>query len=289
MPNFNYLHITYQDITNQNTDLVLDFKLRDTEITKKWVNRVLLAQQLGYPIDNPDRFYGFDSIETQIHKALHRINTIVDTLESKWDIPIGRRLSSVDDQDTLNFLHHIFEIQHGLLDKKDIDPQLQESLCNLNIMVHHCESIQRGALPRHVVTYFGLPKTETLCADDYRYFETSIKSGTVYINYAEIGKTLYDLWMDNDRYINPEAFQPFTHYSADFTVKFWNDSQNTLIMDLKNYYVIHQQFFNSLEYSWEELSKTIGSIPIADLVGINADTLLDALKLRQYVKAVHFS
>jgi uncharacterized protein YlbG (UPF0298 family) len=289
MTKFNYLHITYSNRTNQNPDCVLDFKLRDTAITKKWVDRVLLAQHLGYQIDNPDRFYGFDTINNQIDRALFNMNSLVDKLESNWNIPVGRRLTDVGDQDTLNFLHHVFEIQHGLLDKKEVDTQLQETLCNLNIMVHHCESIQRGALPRHVVTYFGLPKTETLSTNDYQYFESDIKFGTVYINYAEIGKTLHDLWMDNDCYINPEAFQPFTHYSADFTVRFWNDTQDTLVKNLHNYYLLHSQFFNSLGYSWEKLSKTIGSIPVADLIGNDLDSLLNELKSRQFVKAVHFS
>ena len=111
---------------------------------------------------------------------------------------IDYQLNSVHDQDTLNRLHHIFEVEHGLLDAKSTDNEFKEHLCNLNLCVHRCESIARGVHPRHVVTYFGLPKTETLTDDDYNYFESKITFGTVYINYAEIGKTLYDLMLDND-------------------------------------------------------------------------------------------
>jgi hypothetical protein len=249
------------------------------------VQRVILAQQLGYPIDDPARFYGFGSVEKQTELALAAINDVVQQL-NRW-IKIDYRLESVTDQGTLNQLHHVFEIEHGLLDKKDSDSELKQYLCQLNLAVHRCESVARGAHPRHVVTYFGLPKTEQLDDNDYQYFEHPITFGTVYINYAEIGKTLHDLMLDNDSYIQPEAFQPFCHYSADFVVRFWSDHNTDLVADLQTYYDMHQRFFKSLGYTWENLSRSIGSIPVADLE--YSGDILTVLETRQFVKAVNFS
>jgi hypothetical protein len=285
MPNFKKLHITYTNPENPADQLTIDYYLRDTSIAHKWVQRVQLAQQLGYPIDDPIRFYGFGSIIEQEANAVSDMNNLIDILQN-W-IDIDKRLSNVKDQDTLNYLHHIFETEHGLLDKQNYGTPLQQNLSKLNILVHRCESIARGAQPRHVVTYFGLPKTESLDIDDYQYFESNIKFGTVYINYAEIGKTLYDLMLDNDRYIKPAAVQPFVHYSADFVVKFWDDPQPNLKKDLYAYYAIHEDFFNSIGHTWDNLSRSIGSIPVADID--SADNVLSDLETRQFVKAVDFS
>jgi hypothetical protein len=284
MLSYKKLQITYCDPNNQFDNIKIDYRLRDTVITTKWIQRVLLAQKLNYSIDDPTRFYGFGSIHEQETAAIKAITRTIDRL-SAW-ISIDKELKSVDDQDTLNYLHHIFEVEHGLLDVKNNNNGLQETLCDLNLMIHRCESIARGAHPRHVVTYFGLPKTELLDNNDYQYFDHKVSSGTVYINYAEIGKTLYDLFLDNDAYIKPEAFQPFNHYSADFVVRFWNDDNRDLHHLLHNYYNKHQDFFISLGYTWDNLEKSIGSIPVADLD--HKGDILKQLETRQFVKAVHF-
>ena len=280
-----YLHVTYANPLNKSDEVVLTFCLRNTQIAYKWAERVLTAQKIGYPIDDPSRFYGFGSIQEQINNAVTDINALIDKL-NRWTA-IDYHLQNVSDQNTLNKLHHIFEIEHGLLDQKDPDLEYKQALCELNLLVHRCESIARGAHPRHVVTYFGLPKTETLESDDYKYFETNVKFGTVYINYVEIGKTLFDLMMDNDSYIKPEAFQPFWHYSADFVVRFWEDDNSNLKNQLRTYYNQHQDFFMSIGYTWNSLAKSIGSIPVADLK-YTGDVLKD-LEIRQFVTAIDFS
>ena len=284
MLNFKKLHVIYANPRDHSDQIIVDYRLRDTPIAIKWVERVLAAQP-QYPIDDPGRFYGFGPVTEQKERALTDMNSLLNFINDY--IPVNRRLHSVEDQDTLNYLHHIFEVEHGLLDAKQIDVELKQALCNLNLMVHRCESIARGAYPRHVVTYFSLPKTKVLSDDDYQYFESGITLGTVYINYTEIGKTLYDLMLDNDSYINPEAFQPFTHYSADFVVRFWDDPQENLYNDLYKYYQLHQHSFETMGYTWQQLSRSIGSIPVADLC-TNID-ILQMLNTRQFVKAVDFS
>lgn len=283
MTNYKKLQITYSDPCDLKNDLTVSYRLRPTPITQKWIERVIAAQNFGYQIDDPSRFYGFNPIDQQISNALDHINRLIVTL-NKW-IKIDYFLNSISDQDTLNRLHHIFEIEHGLLDAKQTDPILKQHLCDLNLSVHRCESIARGAHPRHVVTYFGLPKNKTLSKEDYKYFEPKTNFGTVYINYVEIGKTLHDLMLDNDIYIDLNAFQPFKHYSADFVVKFWNDDSD-ITHHLQSYYYSKEDFFKTVGYSWADLSQSIGSIPVADLD--HEGDILKMLAARQFVKAVHF-
>lgn len=284
MSKYKTFQITYADPNTHSDELVISYRLRQTPIAYKWVERVLTAQQLGYQIDDRERFYGFGSIQEQTQKALHQINQLISIL-NKW-IKIDYRLHTITDQDTLNRLHHVFEVEHGLLNEKNSDSDYANCLCNLNLLVHRCESIARGAHPRHVVTYFGLPKTEILANDDYKHFESTVNFGTVYINYVEIGKTLYDLMLDNDTYIDPTAFQPFRHYSADFVVKFWNDDNSNIKDQLQKYYADNKTFFESFGYTWSMLSQSIGGIPVADID--YAGNILNNLVTRQFVKTVQF-
>ena len=285
------LAIEYANPLNHSDSVTLQFKLREHAVTKKWVERLLLAQS-QYSIDAPNRFYGFGTIEEQTADALQRMTQCITLINSHEHI-IDRALTDVADQDTLNYLHHIFEVYHGLLDQQthpiwqSAPQEVRLALADLNLLVHRCESVSRGAQPRHVVTYYGLPKTKTLAIEDYALFESTIKFGTVYLNYAEIGKTLDDLAVDNDRYIANEAFQPYRHYSADFNVKFYSvnnrqaDEQRAII---KQYYDTHSTFFKDRNLPWDHPHLNSGTIPLADLV--NTTNVIEQLATRQYVKSV---
>jgi len=287
-----YLLIEY------NNNFTLKYRLRDNAFVSRWVKQVQLAQE-QYAIDDPTRFYGFGPIKQQQETAVTLINQCVDDI-NEYNSIIDRKLTTVNDQDTLNYLHNIFERYHGMLQTQTHDfwneapEKVQQALANLNVLVHHCEGISRGSTPRHVVTYYGLPKTETLNKQDYELFERSSQIGTVYLNYVEIGKTLEDLVLNRDNYIGDDAFRPWKYFSADFNVKFWQDDPlllKELDAKIKQYYFDNQKFFESLGYHWGDpsLDKSgiYGGLPLADLEN-NPDNLLTLLENNQKVTSVTF-
>ena len=283
-----YLLIEY------NNRFTLRYRLRDNAFVPRWVDCVVEAQK-HYTIDDPTRFYGFGSIEQQRNESVKWINQCVDVVNDYMPI-IDRKLTSVDDQDTLNYLHSIFEQYHGMLETQthyfwhQAPDQVKTALADLNVLVHRCESVSRGAQPRHVVTYYGLPKTNTLSKEDYDLFEPKAKFGTVYLNYVEIGKTLEHLAIDNDKYISDEAFKPWHYYSADFNVKFWQDDDliiNELDVKIKQYYHNNQEFFEGRGYKWGDYKLVGGQLPLADLEDAPED-LLEQLERNQQVSKVTF-
>jgi hypothetical protein len=267
--------------------LPVEYNLLDYPIVQRWAKKIIAAQSFPYQIDDPRRFYGFNSVEQEKKYAINNINLICQKLVS-LGFKIDRKLTDVGDQDTLNFLHNIFEKHHGLLNHaKDINDEVFKNLCNLNIAVHRCESIQRGSKPRHVVTYFGLPKTDYLEIADYHHFTNKYTFGTVYLNYAEIGKTLEDLSLDNDNYISEEAFRPFKYFSADFNVKFFNTSDNELQelnRTIENYFNKNKLFFDKHDLPFDSPFLKSGSIPLAVL---HSTIKLKDIKTRQCVKTVN--
>lgn len=291
---FKHLYIKYCNPSNSLDTFTLQYRLRDNPIVPKWCEQLVIAQA-QYSIDDLKRFYGFGDIKEQQIDSLARINTCIKTINSFENI-IDRTLIDVNDQDTLNYLHHVFEVYHGLLDQqthelwKRAPKKVQRALADLNVLVHRCESVQRICQPRHVVTYYGLPKTKTLDVEDYQYFTDNYQFGTVYLNYVEIGKTLEDLAQDNDQYIADEAFKPFQHYSADFNVKFWNADTRQLHqkhVKIKEYYNNNKQFFDNRGLYWEHPYLASGNIPLADLqyTGSHKE-LLKELETHQQVDEV---
>lgn len=290
-----YLNIEYADPSNLSDSITVKFKLRNNSFVPLWVERVTTAQK-DYVIDDPKRFYGFGSIEDQIEYALQEINKCIRIINN-YDQIIDKKLNSISDYDTLNYLHHIFEVYHGLLDQQthpfyiNAPDAVKHALAQLNICVHRCESVSRGASPRHVVTYYGLPKTKKLSAEHFDLFTDIYNFGTVYLNYVEIGKTLEDLTIDNDQYIGEEAFKPFDFYSADFCVMY-HDSNLSHVLDkrskIKNYFNANASFFLDRGYYAGDPRLNPGRIPLAD-IDSHGREVLQLLERRQFVKSVYFN
>jgi len=289
---YKYLCIEYADPDNLTDSIPIRYRLRDNSVVPKWTSKVIAAQK-KYSIDDPKRFYGFDDQQIQISQAIERINSCVDVINSHRPI-IERKLTDINDTDTLNYLHHIFEVYHGLLDQQthefylSASTEVQTALADLNVCVHRCESVIQGSVHRHVVTYYGLPKTDCLDIGDYEHFTDVYKFGTVYLNYVEIGKTIEELAIDNDQYIADQAFQPFRRYSADFGV-FFADSDFQQVCKkrdlVRDYYLRHSAFFLQQGLYADHPYLRLGKIPLADIDSSQQD-VLQLLRTRQYVKSV---
>jgi hypothetical protein len=278
--------------------MTLDFALRPNNLAQRWVKKVRAAQRLKYSIDQPDRFYGFRTLAEDTQHAIDHINQQIDII-NQYQLIIDRRMTDVNDQDTLNYLHHVFENYHGLLDQQHHEfwqqaPEpVRQALARLNTAVHRCESVSRNHARRAVITYYGLPKKHSLVDHDYDLIERDWKFGTVHLCYVEIGKTLFDLSQDDDQYISDEAFKPWNHYSADFVIQF-NHSDPDRMQHKENlmwrYYDQHRDFFQSQGFDRQHPALKMGVFPVADLItDQDPDMIVERLGSRQHVNRVWFS
>lgn len=277
-------------------DFELVFHISETPVAKLWLDR--MANRNQYPLDHPNRFYGFDSLDIEIDRAVEYMQSCIATINTHKKI-IHRSFDSIHDQDCLNYLHNIFERYHGLLDQQDNDfwntcpLPVRQALADLNLAVHRCESVVRGSRPRFVCTWFGMPKTERIATDLIStYGQLNPKFGTVCLNYAEIGKTLEDLTQDNDKYIAEDAFKPFDHYSADFVVRFYeltNFDIDTKLNAMEQYFCEHSDFFQSRGYSTFNDPRLLPyRIPVAELeTDISRDQLMKLIQTRQNITRIY--
>jgi hypothetical protein len=279
----------------QLEDLTLQFRVLTTPVAVLWQER--MNQRHAWPLDHPRRFYGFESNETAAARALAEIQRCVDIVNQHQPI-IDRRLTTVHDQDTLNYLHSIFEQYHGLLHQQntsywDSAPDtVRTALADLNLAVHRCETAQSNSRPRLVCTWYGQSKQHTLSwSEQQQYGTVSPPWGSVCLNYCEIGKTLEDLARDNDNYISDNAFRPFSYYSSDFVVRFFEDDTARLDENrsrMQHYYTTHQQFFHSRGFvSFDDPLLQPLRFPVAQLIDtMPRDRLLQEIAARQHVSQV---
>jgi len=269
-------------------DFTLQFQIRDTPVAQLWVER--MQARVSYPLDNPDRFYGFDTPQQERDRAETYIQQCIDTINNHKKI-VDRPFEYT--QDCLNYLHNIFERYHGLLDQQNSDywnaaPEaVRRALAELNLAVHRCETAMSHAQPRFVCTWFGMPKIYQLSSELQSEFgEDQIEFGTVYLNYCEIGKPVEDLTHDNDKYISDDAFKPFSYYSADFNVQFHNKNLTEKHKSMQRYIDEHQDFFlaRGITSVYNIQAKPV-RFPVADLIyNGDQDQLLYFIAARQWVQ-----
>ncbi len=272
----------------QDNDFALKFQIRDTPVAQLWVER--MQARGDYPLDHPDRFYGFGTLAQEQNRAVEYIQKCIATINAHR-LLIHRPFEYT--QDCLNYLHNIFEQHHGLLDQQDSDywlgapDSVRRALAELNLAVHRCESVATSTNPRFVCTWYGMPKTQQLSLElQEQYTVSRVEFGTVYLNYCEIGKTVEDLANDNDKYIGDDAFRPFNHYSADFNVQFQDQDLMDRYGKIQKYIDQHSDFFvaRGITSVYNTQARPI-RLPVADLVyNGNQEQILAQIAQRQWVQ-----
>lgn len=290
------MHVTYSG----DDDLTLTYNINETSIAQRWATLLDEAIQ-QHSIDDPKRLYGFDTVDIERQKAVDAINHCVDVINEYSPGFVERRMTPKLIQDDLNYLHHIFEVYHGMLNEPhqfflEAPKEVRHALGQLNIEVHRCEAMAEGTvrkmLPTHLATYYDQPRgpgIRTLEDEDYEHFTMYSAFGTVYLLYVEIGKTLQDMAIDNDDHISDEAYKPFRHYASDFVIRYWGTSVET-IGELRSIYQQHydknKEFYDA-QYNYSHIYNRPGNIPLAKLqTHLAPFQVVREIQKRQFVSSV---
>jgi len=283
-------------LSNQDdSEYRLTFEMFDTNIAKKWLLELQEFIEAGQPFDDRKRFYNFPNSEFTEEFVVDYLNQLVDTINAYSPDLVKRRASIGMDQDTLNYLHHIFEVYHGLYDQQSTNQffmnapaSVRTALTDLNIWVHRYESL--NGMPRFVGTWYGKPCRKPLSPEDLSEFSLVEQWGDLKINYCEVGKTFYDLYHDEDEHIDIQAFKPLHFYSVDFTVRFTEESEEyyeTLTENIWRYYDKNESMFKELGYSKYDPNLSLGWITVGRLVTAECkEAVITKIADHQYIKAI---
>lgn len=243
-------------LTNGIEDLSLTFKLRNTNIAKKWFTEL----SKNYELYETDRFSNWGA-----HDFVNQLNEQIAIINSYQPI-IDRQVTEHSSQQDLNYLHKFFEDLRGEVDSgtewfRTAPNDVQIALEKYNILIHQLESAVRtgNKHPTLVVTFKESLRLE-LSKKDIKEFTYCWKKGTVYINYCHVGKPVLDVFKDKDSIT--KGATPQTHYSADFMIKF-GPSTNYLVFILRKLIINIWLKFQKFKFK----NPNIGYIPVADMIG----------------------
>lgn len=266
----------------------LEFDLVQSDFLPKWVDRFLHTQQRQDVVSEPWAMYNLNEWTNEytldfLNKNILQCNKISAGM-------FNRTITDINDQDTLNYLHSVFELHHGQLDawlKNPVFSQangnvLRQCLSHINQTIHRCEGQNKN--PKIRVVYFDIPKTETFTKADYEFFTDSIDFGGVYTLYADVGKNLESLAVDND--VHHHDFVPNLHYSIDFSIRFHDDDGKSKKSIYKNYLDNHMQYFSDKGYTENDPRLTTGAIKLAQLRYKNKQEVLDEVSKYNNIQSV---
>ena len=288
------------DFKNQQNNNIFKLHfdlLTDRQITHRWASKIKIANRCKHYITDPEKFWGFNVDESTI---VDELNYHINVINSYKPI-INKNISSVFDQETLNYLHHQFEIFHGTVDSQthnfwiNAPDYVKTSLALLNVHIHKCEDYARSNnQPKVMVNYWTLPKRHTYTTDDYKLFEVGGKFGTVYINYTDVGKNLQSLYTDQvieTGSLQEGTFKPAQFFTADFIIKFYDsdpDTNATFTNNVWGYYLKHSDYFSSLGYKFKDVRLNPGLVPVATInTNLSKKEVLDGVSKHMFVDNVY--
>lgn len=249
----------------------------------------------GQPWDDSQRFYNFSNDRYGHKETLLRIKQLIGIISDYAPDIVQREIGESLSQDDLNYLHHIFEIYHGLYDQQHCNqffmnaPQeVQEALGDLNIWIHRYETL--GSMARFVATWKYKPYRDNMLPEDFEHFSLYEQWGDLRLNYCEIGKTLYDMWHDNDHHMGADAFVPHSHYCFDFTVRFSELSDSdiqSIEKSIWQYYDVNQKYFQDRGFSKYDKRLSLGGITIGKLdISRGKQYIFDQISQHQTLKQI---
>lgn len=270
----------------------LSFKVYDTDIGHKWFNALNEQVEQNSQIYEPDRFYSFPSDVWNEENIVNELNKCIDEINSTKTI-IKHRAYVGMSQKNLNHLHHYFENLRGNINSPadfwlNSSAATKKILERYNVLIHRAEDfyLQKPLnLEPRIVCTFQNKKRYELSDNDYKNFTLVKNFGEVYINYCEVGKTLYDLYRDDDNIIGEDNIRPQRYYSADFKVHFHTTTQlhsNNILNKMDKWWQKNHNYLLSLGFSPNNPRNAIGNIPVAKIIDCDIENNNILYKLCDY-------
>ena len=283
------LIVRLSDKQDYSKTLDLEFNLIQSDFLPKWIDRFLHAQQRQDVVSEPWAMYNLNDQWTSEY-TLEFLNRNIAQCNKISPDMFDRTITDINNQDTLNYLHSVFELHHGQLDTWLENPiflqgnghELRQCLSHINQTIHRCEGHNKS--PKIRVVYFDIPKTMTFTKEDYSLFTDSIDFGGVYTLYADVGKNLESLAVDDDDHHHD--FVPNLHYSVDFQIRFHDKTNNQLAERCKSFFDANATYFNNKGYHWGDPRLTTGHIKLAQLRYDNKQLVLDNLQNYDNIQSV---
>lgn len=284
------IYLTFIDYSNNNT-VKVPVIVRNHAIADLWYSKLedFLKTSESY-IET--RWSAFELKRTSIPILIEKLQRCVDGINKSWlNTEYGYKIEIdriPEDYPTPvhNIIHHHFEILIGqtwnpsewflkVIDRKD--NKVVNFIRGLNDISHEIEEYKvANRFPHLHTTFMSLNEPTTMVdlpqeAEDY--FELGNRGGTVYLQYAQLGKTWQEVIYDEDEEIFEGNILPLRVLTGAFSICFKDDGMS------------HKQHLDFLipkliEYQKNPFDKSLrlGRLPVADLEYNSVSTLVQLIE-----------
>lgn len=292
-----------------NTNIVT-WQLNDLPLTQKWVNvyreKMLRLYELKRSKKPPRWRFVYDIYTTptvqSVIESRRLMNTLIDELNSipflnnSFSNEYKLDVSDIENLELfkLNRLHEIFETEMvritNLVASKQLTLSIEEwdnvwlKLQTVNMIVHYNENLtnNRGTVREFIESlkpaYFTALKWEephnsyvALDNEDYKHFTLVEEPGTLWLDFATVGKDLFHCFCTNDkelvesRMVSPqEELKPWVSYSWKSVSK---ETAEKTLNEFNNWLNIN--YYDSLLNVSSEPKYTPGRHPLGKCISHN--------------------
>lgn len=187
--------------------------------------------------------------------------------------------------------------------KKYVNSRTVNLWNELNNQLHALESCIRsqkteksvGIPEANIVLTWKDPFQQALEPDDYNHFTVAKKFGTLYVNYCQTGRHLYEMFLADDEVAADEQILPLRLVSADTYLWFGSTTGPNSLKNrqkaVRDWFMKNQERLNRLGFHWGDPTLAIGWLPVAeiqgDFSGLSSQLkLIGELKSMQEVRAL---
>lgn len=251
---------------------VLEWKINENPLSIEWLRKLEYVSN-NKRIDDARRFYGMpQSSSAEVYQAMD--------LAIKQLNKLGHNIPEVTeenyDQRWLNFLHDYFAENHGRdheIKSQTLSQELIDCWNQLHINLHRYEALLEGNPEPKRITVTWREQGETMSEyqlADYDKFTWTSNFGDVFINYREVGRSAFDVYLSKDK-IDRTVLVNSVHWCADLRIHFFDLEEKDFIGDYWSWYQKNASWFrDQFGFSDQDSRVNPGFYPVAQLVTTNA-------------------
>ena len=242
------LTITLRDPTSRRSTVDLIVNVYDTELSKDWIAALKHLLTNRYMLEKNFCFLGFPDGPRNLDFLCQELNTAIDVINhSNLGYVITDRVQANEllvDKTLLNFVHNHFEILQGTVGHlsdyyRRADYDTKYAIRQLNNICHELESLILSKLRQQTApewvrlsqinTFLNAPRhqLEPRHRSDWNINCYDRHLGEIYMHWAQIGKTLFEVYRDESApKLDAAVCEAITHleyYSGEFDIEWGND------------------------------------------------------------------
>jgi hypothetical protein len=273
----------------------LEWEILDSPAARAWTK--LLMIYLKADFETSFRFVGFIHSKRDYQFLSNKLNEAIRLINQDGRYHIIEQSPVSFTQEFSNIIHHHFEVlsqtnQETSQFYADSPTLVAYAIDDLNYYIHEMESLTRG-LENYKNDPSDIFASITNCFQNFpkfsipdsfsKYFTLSNSFGDIVMQYSQIGKTLWEVFIDNDDQIYDGAIIAHQFLTPEFDILFG---------EVKNIELVKSNFFEFLKdrgLNPNDEKLRLGFLPLAKLIypeGMGKEDIIKALTDRLTVNKI---